>query len=108
MPSSASSLWAISCRNAETGARIVAVGHHVRPRKDHRPGFPRLPDQFVLALMQHPGGIHVAAGDAERIRIDDQLRPAAQAGDAEFQQWQAAQRGEHAALPRIESVRRRG
>ena len=63
------------------------------------PGFA---DQFVVPFVQHAGGVDMAAAHAERVRIDQQLRPATQAALAEFQQRQAAQRGQQHALRRVE------
>jgi hypothetical protein len=89
-------------RHAETRVRIVAVGEHVGPRQDQRAAVPGLTDQFVLPLVQHTGGIDVGAVHAEGFGIDDQLRPAAQAGFAELKQGQAARRGEPAAVAFVE------
>jgi len=81
---------------------VPPVGLHIGPRKNQRAAVPRLADQLVIPLVQYPGGIHVAAMHAERIGVDDQLRPTLQPHFAELQQWQAAQCGQQHAIGRLQ------
>ncbi|MNI45444.1 hypothetical protein D3C73_998680 [compost metagenome] len=69
--------------------RCSQVGLHIGPRQNQRTAVPRFADQLVIPLVQYAGGIHVAAMHAERIGVDDQLRPALQPDLAELQQRQA-------------------
>ena len=88
--------------NAAAGFGVVDIGLHVGPGQDQRPGVPGLADEVLILDVQHTGSVDVIALHAERIRIDDQLRPAVQALRAELEQRQAAQRGQRTALIRIE------
>src|SRR3546814_6669004 len=59
-------------------------------------------DLVVLPLVQHAGGVDVAAVHAEGVGVDDQLRPAVQSLLAELEQRQAAHRGQQGARGGIE------
>ncbi len=89
-------------RHAEPGFGIGDVGLDVGPGENQRTAVPGFADQCVVPFVQHAGGIHMAALHAERFGINDQLRPATQADFAQFQQRQAAQRGQQHAVGLIE------
>ena len=101
-PSSASSLCAISC-TATQNRRWASRGRlRHRPRTAPAGRVPEaFADQFVLPFVQHAGGVDVAALGGTR-PVHQQLRPAVQAFGAEFQQWQAAQRGQQQAVAVVE------